>query len=54
MVSGKNVSQEMIDFNLIGTLFYFLVFYFLTISILVNMFWVFVKNEYLIFENEKE
>ncbi|EAS02660.2 polycystin cation channel protein (macronuclear) [Tetrahymena thermophila SB210] len=54
MVSGSSVSQEMISYTLIGTFFYFLVFYFLTISILVNMFWVFVKNEYLNFEKEKQ
>lgn len=54
MFSGATVSEDMIKFSLLGTLFYFVVFFFLIISILVNMFWVFVKNEYVKFEKEKE
>lgn len=54
MLSALSVSQDMLDFNPLGTFFYFVVFYFLMISILINLFWVFTKNGFVNFERERE
>lgn len=53
MMGISEVSEEMIEKTKIGTFFFNLMFYFIIISILSNMFWVFVKNKLVDFELEK-
>lgn len=54
MMGISEVSDQMIEKTKIGTFFFNLMFYFIIISILSNMFWVFVKNKLVDFEKEKQ